>query len=691
MKFGSIHKKSAAVCLAIAAAAAILITYTSAASAVATGTVPDSSAIVPAGYTFDTGYVNAEWTIKEAYKNVITVMDKRSGEGCISFVVAKNNSSTKTYTDPLTVIYRNAGSINGRPVDIKMNVDRLVQTGSTNTNIVNCDGEFLCLWSHVTDVSSNKTTGTRYKLTHTTDLSYTITYSDDGSLVEFPCFQAVTDLDTFQNVASVAEGFVPVSGYNTAYLYPGSLLKQHSGGFFAPSQLETNGTDSYTKTGLYITTNNGKFTGRFYGTNCRTQLLIYNQYRAGMLPKPVLDIDSSHVYEPGEDVLINVRQKIGKLFVDTVTRYTQFGISDDIPQGLSYRSARVLDASGSDVTDKGSLSYDEASGTVRFEFSAAFIQDQRNYDGTQYTLEITAAADSPEGGSAVITDTASSTISGIDQETNEQSLRVAVPYHVSYEYVSGSQGRSLPAEISVSQGAYATSDSRTYYQGEEAERKAHPAEGAKLEVRDDDGSVNGSWVLSWDAEKKTVESADVVFTGTWRYVPVPRLVIVKKMKDSEDEFTTAHGEPVFLFRITGSDSGKSWYRAITFSSEAVSEVRKTGSYRDSDGVCFVLRDGYIYGRYAPVCLPEDDYTVEEINTFRFMNTLAESRYHGGKTTVADSSQGTVKAPLRLSEYRPGENGFGAEYVSVCFENMKTDWGRLSHTDIILNTLKEAER
>ena len=221
-------------------------------------------------------------------------------------------------------------------------------------------------------------------------------------------------------------------------------------------------------------------------------------------------------------------------------------------------------------------------------------------------------------------------------------------------------------------------------------RKESPAEGEKLEIRDDDGSPYGSWVLSWDEEKKTVENADIVFTGTWRYVPAPRLVIVKKMKDSKDEFTAAHGEPVFLFRITGSDSGKSWYRAITFSSEAVREVRKNGSYMDSDGVCFVLRDGYIYGRYAPVYLPEDDYTVEEIDTFRFINTLAESRYHGDEVTVADSAKKAVKVPLRLSEYKPGQDGFGADYISVCFENAKSDWGRLSHTDIIINRLKEAE-
>ena len=143
-----------------------------------------------------------------------------------------------------------------------------------------------------------KTTGTRYKLTHTTDISYEITYADNGAVVELPCFQAVADLDTFQNVASVAEGFVPVSGYDTAYLYPGSVLVQKSGGFFSPSQLETDGNDSYIKTGLYITTDNGRFKGRYYATNCRTRLLVYSQYRAGMLPGPSLEIDGPKPYEP---------------------------------------------------------------------------------------------------------------------------------------------------------------------------------------------------------------------------------------------------------------------------------------------------------------------------------------------------------------------------------------------------------
>ena len=55
-----------------------------------TGRVPSNSTIVPAGYVFSTGYSNATWSINSAYKDSIRVMDKRSGEGCISFVVTRN-------------------------------------------------------------------------------------------------------------------------------------------------------------------------------------------------------------------------------------------------------------------------------------------------------------------------------------------------------------------------------------------------------------------------------------------------------------------------------------------------------------------------------------------------------------------------------------------------------------------------
>lgn len=665
------------------------------AGAISTGRVPSNSTIVPAGYVFSTGYSNATWSINSAYKDSIRVMDKRSGEGCISFVVTRNRGGTRTYTDPLTVTYSNAGQINGRSVDVRLKVEKLVQTGSSGSNIANCDGEFLCLWYSVSDVSSMKTTGTRYKLTHTTDISYEITYADNGAVVELPCFQAVADLDTFQNVASVAEGFVPVSGYDTAYLYPGSVLVQKSGGFFSPSQLETDGNDSYIKTGLYITTDNGRFKGRYYATNCRTRLLVYSQYRAGMLPGPSLEIDGTKPYEPGDTVTIDVKQKIGTFFVDTVTRYPEMVIADDIPEGLSYRSAKVRDASGRDVTAKGDLTYDDASKKVTFRFDDSFLKDQGNYDGSLYTLRIITVAEPLDEPVRTIDDTAFSVISGIEQTTNRQEISVRKPFRVEYTYVSGTDGRRLPEEISAERGAYAVSDESVYYHGDVVVRKAAPAEGTALEVKNGDGTRKGRWVLSWDASRQTVENGDVTFTGTWRYVPEPKLVIVKRLKADAEQFTASHGEPTFLFRVSGEKSGKTWYKSVTFSEEVMEAVKENARFVDEDGTCFTFGDGYVKAECVAMRLPEDDYTVEEIETLRFESRSVSARYHSDDSSggeIAAAADGAcLTISLEPSACEPEDPGFDAAYVSVLFDNIKTRWDRFSHCDVVINKLEGGRR
>ena len=97
-------------------------------SAVSVSVIPDNSTIVPSAYIFNTGYSNASWTINSAYQSSITVMDRRTSSGCISFTVTRNTGAARTFTNPLSVVYENAGEINGRPVNIKLNVDRLIQT-----------------------------------------------------------------------------------------------------------------------------------------------------------------------------------------------------------------------------------------------------------------------------------------------------------------------------------------------------------------------------------------------------------------------------------------------------------------------------------------------------------------------------------------------------------------------------------
>jgi len=256
--------------------------------------------------------------------------------------------------------------------------------------------------------------------------------------------------------------------------------------------------------------------------------------------------------------------------------------------------------------------------------------------------------------------------------------------------VSGTEGRTLPKEISTETGAYKISDDAKYYQGDTVVRKDSPADDTVYEVYDDEGNLKNSWVLTWDSTSKKIDSGDGTFVGTWRYVPAPRLVIVKELKNDPDQFTGAHGAPSFCFRITGASSGKSWYKSITFSDDAIDAVKKNGTYKGPEGTQFVLKNGIIYGTCASVYLPEDDYTVEEISTLRFKEDQVQARYHGDEAKLIGTGAGAVTVPLRLSSYHPGDTGFDAVYASVAFQNSKIRWDKFSHMDIRINKLKGAQ-
>lgn len=649
---------------------------------ITTTKLPNNNTRVPDSYRLKMGYGNMTYEINPSYSSVIKYAYDNNAGG-YRFSIPRSTTN-KTYTNPLTIHYTNCGTINGRAINIDLKINSLVQKGGNNT-IANNNGYFLDLYYTSTQISSQKyNSASKYRLQHTMDITYTVTYADTGSVVNYPFFQSFYDLDTFQNVADYAEGVVPISGYTKAYLYPGTQLKQQSGGFFAPGQMEWDGNDSIVKGGVYMVTTNGSFRSRNYLTNCSTAINLYSQYNSGTLPAPTLSISAPDMCEPGDTVTLNVKQQIGTMYVNTFTYYSGFEISDDVPEGLTYKSAKVLDSAGNDVTSKGTIKYDSSTRTVTFAMNSSNLNIDGTYNGGTYTLQITTVADDFEGGSKKINDTGASNISSIDQDTNLDTVTVYKPFHVSYEYVSGTEGRKLPDEISTQKGEYAVSDDGTYYQGDTVIRKDSPAEGTKLEIKDSEGEIEGTWVLSWNASSYVMAASDVKFTGTWRYIPAPRIIIVKKIENDPDFFTETHGEPTFLFKITGKDSGKSWYKSITFSEEAITAIKESGEYKGPEGTQFVLKDGYIYGTCASVYLPEDDYIVEEIDTIRFDTVATTARYHGDAATVIDTSEESVTVPLKLSTYKTGSAGFSAKYASVEFQNAKTNWSKFSHTDAVIN-------
>ena len=609
-------------------------------------------------------------------------------------VPIKTKTGSFTYTNFLDLNFTNVGKINGRQLDAKVHFNSMT-VGKRNASGERGDNYFAVCYLADESMWMSSTIagiGAGYRAPKTIDITTTMYWHDTGKVVNLPFFQCLSDIDAGANYFK--EAWEAKSGFSGIfYKYSPCFLRFSGNRAATPKATDVGGNDSLWKAGFYAPTTGGTFRGVFTEGNCATQFMPYSAYT--MMSNPVKSSDSRDRNVEGDEIDYTITQKIGKFYVDTMTPYSSFVMTDRLPEGLSYQSAAIYDGSGRDITSQGSLSYDESSRTVSFTMGASWLASIDNYSGQTLSMKIKTRVD-PVGTPLKTVKNSATTI--IDKEvkltSNEICDTLAIPYHAKYEYVCGTKGRKLPKEISTQSGAYQVSDESAYYQGDTVKRKKTPEDGTVYKVVDDDGEEKGSWVLQWDAETQKIDQSDVTFTGTWRYVPAPRLVIEKSISLQSDQLTEAHGAPCFLFRITGASSGKVWYRSIVFRSDSVENAKTAadGIYRDQDGNTFRIDGDVLRASCPAIRLPEDDYLVEELDPLRFRAVQSESGYAGDfGWQQADTGTDSAKISLRLSQLRPGEEGYDASYAKVSFRNEKIDWSRCSHTDLIINMLKKGAK
>ena len=613
-------------------------------------------------------------------------------------VPIKTKTGSFTYTDFLDLNFTNVGKINGRQIDAKVHFNSMT-VGKRNASGERGDNYFAVCYLADESMWMSSTIagiGAGYRAPKTIDITTTMYWHDTGKVVNLPFFQCLSDIDAGANYFK--EAWEAKSGFSGIfYKYSPCFLRFSGNRAATPKATDVGGNDSLWKAGFYAPTTGGTFRGVFTEGNCATQFMPYSAYT--MMSNPVKSSDSRDRNVEGDEIDYTITQKIGKFYVDTMTPYSSLVMTDRLPEGLSYQSAAIYDGSGRDITSRGSLSYDESSRTVSFTMGASWLASIDNYSGQTLCLKIKTRVDPVETPLKTVKNFATTTIDkDVKLTSNEICDTLAIPYHVKYEYVCGTKGRKLPKEISIQSGAYQVSDESAYYQGDMVKRKDTPEDGTVYKVVDGDGEEKGSWVLQWDAETQKIEQSDVTFTGTWRYVPAPRLVIEKSISLQSDQLTEAHGAPCFLFRITGASSGKVWYRSVSFRSDSVAKAKTAADgsekiYRDQDGNTFQIDGDVLRASCPAIRLPEDDYLVEELDPLRFRAVQSESGYVGDfGWQQADTGADSAKISLRLSQMRPGEEGYDASYAKVSFKNEKIDWSRCSHTDLIINMLKkEAKR
>ncbi len=617
------------------------------------------------------------------------------GASCKEFCVPiKSTTAAFTYTDFLDIAFTNIGQVNGRQMDAKVHFNSMTVQEKTVTTSTG-EGSYMAV-GYLNDTSfwmgaSIAAGGHGYRASRDVDVTVTMYWHDTGKTVELPFFQCIKDIDAPMSATTTyyLESWEAVSGFTGVfYKYSSNTLK-FSGNKAMSTYTPTSGEDCLLKTGFYAPTTGGSFRSVFTDGNCATEFITYSAY--AIMDNPVKTSNGKDINLKGDTIDYTVKQKMGTFYADTMTTYKSFVMSDELPEGVAYKLAKVYDGAGADITSQGTMKYEAQTRKVTFTMGSAWLANINNYTGQTITMKIAVTVEEPTEPMKTVTNTARTLIDDVVVLiSNDAEDVIAVPYGVKYEYVSGTAGKELPGAVSTTKGKYKISDTAVYYHGDTVARKALPADGTEHEVSDGDGRYTGKWILTWDAVQKTVSESDVVFTGTWRYVPAPRLVIVKKLACDDEQFTAAHGEPTFLFKVTAS-SGKTWYKSITFTSDMLDTVKTDAVYTGSSGEQFKLCDGCIYGACEEIYLPEEEYKVEELDCIRFDEVRCTAQYHNDDgTEPIGIAKTSITVPLKLSSYKAGSAGFDVNYASVVFENDKTDWSRLSHSSVVINKTKETD-
>lgn len=148
----------------------------------------------------------------------------------------------------------------------------------------------------------------------------------------------------------------------------------------------------------------------------------------GTPANPVVTVDQSHAYAPGDEVTIDVSQTVGK------EKYDEFVLSDVISTGvldITNKPAHVYkvsaDGKRSEVNGAGTYTYDKKTKTLAFSFSKDYLDHKMESDGsTTYVLEYTLRVTDADG-----IRKAAGGASGIDLDVSAAST-IAVDGHDAY-------------------------------------------------------------------------------------------------------------------------------------------------------------------------------------------------------------------------------------------------------------------
>ena len=329
----------------------------------------------------------------------------------------------KTLNSTITVDFKSCGTLNGKPINMKLIYSDIITSNS---------GSYL-YWSAFGSVMKS-TNEWWYSNVEHLKIDVYFYYTDSNTPINIDtAYLSIFSED--QNEGASSSTSKEEYLYTTTHMAYAQTLQSYTGRVFNNVYYGT--ADGNTEAGSlncvafrYGSTDHLQV--ELYGLNQKTGIGYHLQYTplTATLPSdPVKSVDKAET-ELGDTLIYTIEQKISERFDDDF-HYSSLVFKDTIDSNLTYNSLKVYNENGADITaSAGTVGYNSQTRQLTYTFNSNYLNNMA-YNGQVYKFEINTKVNN-NSTSATVTDKASTTINNLhvlESNTVTSTLKSKVVVH----------------------------------------------------------------------------------------------------------------------------------------------------------------------------------------------------------------------------------------------------------------------
>ena len=329
----------------------------------------------------------------------------------------------KNLNSTITVDFKNCGTLNGKPINMKLIYSDIITSNS---------GSYL-YWSAFGSVMKS-TNEWWYNNVEHLKIDVYFYYTDSNTPINIDtAYLSIFSED--QNEGASSSTSKEEYLYTTTHMAYAQTLQSYTGRVFNNVYYGT--ADGNTEAGSlncvafrYGSTDHLQV--ELYGLNQKTGIGYHLQYTplTATLPSdPVKSVDKEET-ELGDTLIYTIEQKISERFDDDF-HYSSLVFKDTIDSNLTYNSLKVYNENSADITaSAGTVGYNSQTRQLTYTFNSNYLNNMA-YNGQVYKFEINTKVNN-NSTSATVTDKASTTINNLhvlESNTVTSTLKSKVVVH----------------------------------------------------------------------------------------------------------------------------------------------------------------------------------------------------------------------------------------------------------------------